>query len=238
MNRKFTYTLLLVLIGLASFAQKSRSVQIAIRSNFISIYSNKIETLPANLDIGKYRTDSVTVIGEDNNVLITITPRTKCWFDWFESADSAYFYSGIWLPILHKGEFGRGMPALDLYVFKSIDDRIVVNKTNCFKGYELTSDSLSKIKAIYNKERRKVELVSEEKFDILKKEYPEDASWSSDLFYWCKLIAEWNEDENFIKVINNDFEKYSGDIQIAKEHELLLDNIRKVVKLKTKPNNR
>lgn len=230
-------TILVLFVALQGVGQTD-TLLLNVKGHNIKVCSNSIVEIPEQYENGNYQTDSMTILNADNKPLLTIAPRPKCSFIWYERNDSTFFYSTIWLPVKSDKDwypshdaYGRGIPATHIYTLELKDDRIEISNKPCFKGYKLAKDSIKKVKEMYDAEKRKVVLLHERPQD-LKKEYPDDSSWSPDIFYWCKLIAEWNGDKAFVSLIEKDFATYGDDFRTSNDHQLLLDNIQLILKYK------
>ena len=243
MKHPFNIAIAILLMVSQAYAQPIDTLELKFQGSRITICSKSIFEVPEKFKStdGDYWIDSMTIFSEDQEEILSMAPRPNCHFTWYYRNDSVFFHSNMLLPIKSarfgppdgRG-FGEGPTTVEMYSFSVVDKKVGFKKSLAIEGYDMPTDSLLKIKEIYNKERLKVKYLGEERWEEFERINKVDMGWSTDFFYWCKLVAEWNEDKEFADLIDEDFRKYGEHFISYNHHDLLMENINTVLRLKDK----
>jgi hypothetical protein len=229
-------TVLFLFVSITCYSQGWDTIEVKFGKHVLWFASNKLVKVPDEYSdvTGNYLLDTMTVTVKGLGTIITKSPEPKCDFSLFIRNDSLYYTSGKWLPVKSSefdypeyNAFGQGIPHPDKYVFTTEFGDLSVKKMVLGRNYKLSTDSLKAVKEMYYRERKKPILFVEDK-ERLKSEFPDDSSWSTDIFYWCLLIAKANEDAEFERLILTDCFAYPEFKNI--NHSILISDIEAEVK--------
>ncbi len=114
------------------------------------------------------------------------------------------------------------------------NDSLKYLKESNFKGYSFSPQEMDSIKSEFEIESERVRLFSEMKYDLLREKFQNDRIYTT-YFYWCLIVAKWNEDEEFELKIMKLMDDYSDIARSDSEsHEAFLESFPKALLFKKK----